>query len=668
MNKDQFIDIVKQLPIGKSTPNAKYIHISALSEYPVFPFLSKIQSALKQEKFSWTVAKLWKKEFKFSLLNYPNFDSNAYPELNKSLFVDLEKMSHKLNDYADSDNPPILHRKEDMVASDYVSRDEFILITQEGEMAGLYENTNSIGFKLSWLSLIERNGYELVDGRLFRRSSVINDNRTIDRHKTAITRYSLSAPMKLLQKKGYLDGTYNIFDYGCGLGDDLAELHANGITANGWDPNFRPEQDLVSADIVNLGFVLNVIEDVAERIEALHKAFSLADSMLIVSCMLGSESLISSFKQYKDGVITSRNTFQKYYTQQELKLFLQDTLEVEPISFGPGIFILFKDEIEEQTFLTNRYKRKFEWRSNARKPNSASKLNLLIEQNRPLVDEFLLVLLALGRQPIQGEFKKLTEISEVFGSPKRLLKAALNDENLELLSYAEETRRQDYLVYFALEKFSQRKAYNSMPIEKRQDIKVFFGKYSDAQKQGENLLFAIADVEQMIAAAQEAHSALPASLLCEGESLFILPRYVELLPALLRVYVGAASILYGDWEEADVIKIHLTSGKVTFMVYDDFDAPVPFLKERVKVKLAQQDIDYFDYVNPNRRPPLIGKSLLMEPDDTNYKKQFGLDKKLLEYGILKKNTENIISRGEWHNFLNRNSLELKGFRFFSMSK
>lgn len=668
MTKDEFVDIIKSLPAGKSTPNAVYVHLSVLSELSIYDFILKVQSALKQDDFSWTVAKLWKKEFKFSLLSYPDFDTRSYPELSESLFVDLNKVSYKLNDYSKSNNPPILHRKEDMVASSYHGREEFSIITQEGVIAGLYENSNLIGFKLSWLSLIENNGFELVDGRLFRRSSITDLKHTVDRHKTAISRYSLSTPMKILKKRGYLNGKHSIFDYGCGLGDDLAELHANGINASGWDPNFRPEQDLVNADIVNLGFVLNVIEDVAERVEALHNAFALAEQMLIVSCMLGSESLIASFKQYKDGIITSRNTFQKYYSQQELRLFLHDTLDSEPISVGPGVFVIFKDEEEEQVFLTNRYKRKFKWRPNTRKPNSASQLNLLIEQHRLLVDDFLLVLLALGRQPIGDEFEQLDKISELFGSPKKLMRAVLTDENQSLLLYAEETRRQDYLVYFALEKFSQRKPYNSMPIGKRQDIKSFFGKYSDAKQQGESLLYSIADVEQIIEAANTAHIELPASLLCKGESLFILPKYVELLPALLRVYVGAASLLYGDWEEADVIKIHLTSSKVSFMVYDDFTAPIPFLKERIKVKLAQQDVDYFDYISPNRRPPLIGKSQLMEPEDTNYKKQCGLDKKLELYGVLKKNNENILSRGDWQNFLNRNLIELKGFRLFSMSK
>jgi DNA phosphorothioation-associated putative methyltransferase len=58
-----------------------------------------------------------------------------------------------------------------------------------------------------------------------------------------------------------LDGTHSLFDYGCGRGDDLRGLRENGIEAQGWDPYFAPDEPVVAADIVNLGFVINVIED-----------------------------------------------------------------------------------------------------------------------------------------------------------------------------------------------------------------------------------------------------------------------------------------------------------------------------------------------------------------------------------------------------------------------
>ncbi|WP_296645262.1 hypothetical protein, partial [Roseinatronobacter sp.] len=56
-----------------------------------------------------------------------------------------------------------------------------------------------------------------------------------------------------------------LFDYGCGFGSDIEGLQAAGISAAGWDPYYAPDQPCEPAHVVNLGFVLNVIETAAER-------------------------------------------------------------------------------------------------------------------------------------------------------------------------------------------------------------------------------------------------------------------------------------------------------------------------------------------------------------------------------------------------------------------
>ena len=94
----------------------------------------------------------------------------------------------------------------------------------------------------------------------------------VQRHRTALSRYNFSAPIQALMRFGYLDGQYNVFDYGCGRGDDVRGLIENNITASGWDPYFAKNEKRIEADLVNLGFVINVIEDIEERIEALEGA------------------------------------------------------------------------------------------------------------------------------------------------------------------------------------------------------------------------------------------------------------------------------------------------------------------------------------------------------------------------------------------------------------
>jgi len=125
MDLEQFQELIKGLPCGKLTPQAIYIHKSALKLEQLTSFITRIQSALKQKDYDWNIAKFWKNDFKFSLLRYPSFEEESYPELDCSLFIDLDKKHHRMNDYSNSDNPPVLHRKELMVNKDHHLYEEF---------------------------------------------------------------------------------------------------------------------------------------------------------------------------------------------------------------------------------------------------------------------------------------------------------------------------------------------------------------------------------------------------------------------------------------------------------------------------------------------------------------------------------------------------------------
>jgi hypothetical protein len=64
-----------------------------------------------------------------------------------------------------------------------------------------------------------------------------------------------------------------------------------------------------------------------ERLEALLVTYNLANQVLVVSAMLFNQNAFKG-QAFNDGVITQRNTFQKYFTQNELKEFLTDALEI----------------------------------------------------------------------------------------------------------------------------------------------------------------------------------------------------------------------------------------------------------------------------------------------------------------------------------------------------
>lgn len=178
----------------------------------------------------------------------------------------------------------------------------------------------------------------------------------IQRHLTALSRTSLSAPVQMLVRHGLLRPGMTFFDYGCGRGSDVSALSSDGVAASGWDPHYLPEAIIAPADAVNLGFVVNVIEDSAKRIDAITKAFGLARTVMSISVMLYGGDLPG--KPYQDGFLTSRNTFQKYFSQSELKDYIEQVLQRDVFMVGPGVAFVFANIEAEQRFSAGRYRRK----------------------------------------------------------------------------------------------------------------------------------------------------------------------------------------------------------------------------------------------------------------------------------------------------------------------
>jgi DNA phosphorothioation-associated putative methyltransferase len=611
LTKEHFHQLLTQLPYKKELPEALYLHKETLAQThkQLAKVVDAIATALKIAPETWNIIKLSKTQFQLSFLNYADFFEMPYPELSQSISVDLARLSHKVLRYDTGENPPILHRKELLLMPEHPCYQVYQEVTQEAELAGLYENPHLIGFRDSWLRLIERKGYVLMDGRLFRAAMLpSSEQHRVDRHKTALVRRELSLPVKMLERHGFLQDAYSFFDYGCGRGDDLTELQERGIHAQGWDPNYRPDAECVSADIINLGYVINVIEDIDERIGALLGAWHLTQKLLVVSAMLANDEFIARFKAYKDGVLTSRNTFQKYYQQAELKGFIERALDEVPVAVAPGIYFVFRDKEAEQLFLAQK-QQSYVRNKTPRQPKPHKKM--LYAEHKDKFDVVWQYCLELGRIPLVDEYSALKELTQLIGSYRAVQKYLNEFYDSALLAEQASRRQQDLLVYLALNLFEKRRQYQKMAPKIQHDIKQFFGTFKAAENQAFTLFRMIAMPALIEEACITAHSNLPASQLNQGHSLVLHKDYLNLLPALLRVYVGAALQLYGDLTEIDLIKIHMTSGKVSLMGYDDFSKPVPLLRERIKIKMAEQQVDFFDYVDESKRPPFNEKHVVL---------------------------------------------------------
>lgn len=417
----------------------------------------------------------------------------------------------------------------------------------------------------------------------------------IARQKTAIRRPSFSLPIKCLLRDGLLNPSKKMFDYGCGHGQDLKLLSDMDIQCDGWDPNFKPEVKKTRADIVNVGYVINVIEDLRERTAALRSAWELAEQLLVVAAQVEFAAPNRPQAEFADGVLTSRGTFQKYYNQNELRVYLESELAGDAIPAAPGVFYVFKDESAKQEFIARRY--------HARITVPRKRISeLLFEQNQDVLEPMMEALTRLGRLPGPEEFPESGEVIERMGSLKKafaLIRRVTDEEPWEEIA---QRRANDLLVYLALSRFQRRPKLSQLPPSTQRDIKAFLGGYRTACARADILLFRAGDPDAIDAACQRAEVGQ-----LVDNALIVHRSALDYLQPILRIYEGCARALVGDIDEANVIKLHRFSGKVSYIAYPDFEKdPHPALNLRVKVTLPTLTIDLFDDSDWDDPPILCG--------------------------------------------------------------
>lgn len=638
------------LNIGKLVVNNLYIHKEAKASLPrhLFDILISAEDILEKQKINleYNAIKIARNKTAISLLHYEPF-TFSFPTLIESYTVNLLSKQVIRKSYVEQNNPPILHRKELLLPPDHPDIPKFAALTKQLEDAGLFKDSRKIGYKKQWEERLRNAGYKVVDHQLVRLDGseipppevIEQTSKNVERHRTALTRYALSKPMQLLAKHDFLEGKHTVFDYGCGKGSDVDILRQNNLTAHGWDPYFCPDNPKYSADIVNLGFVINVIEDKTERMEAILGAYQLCTQFLCAAVMLGEQSTERG-RLFRDGVLTSRNTFQRYYSQEEFREYLRYVLDEDPVAVGPGVFFVFKDKDAEQAFLERRYRNrstanrlisqipKQPKEPKAARPTKTEKEQVFYQQHADLLDACWLCWLELGRPPQEDEFSQVAAVKDLFGTWQRGLNFLQRFHGTETLKFALESRREDLTVYFAMRRFDQQRIYRHLPESLKRDVKAFFTSYPLAQTAGERLLFSAGNPALIRQMCQQAATDGYGYLDAEGSLTFHTSQVVS-LPPILRVYIGCATQVFGDVTSADLLKIHAESGKLSLMKYDDFEGlALPRLLERIKISLINQSFEYYKYGEAYKPAYLYLKSRFLTPDYPHYAEQVAFDQAL----------------------------------------
>jgi len=475
-----------------------------------------------------------------------------------------------------------------------------------------------------------------------------NQQPQIDRHKAAIVRNDLSRPVRLALQAGLFTDVATFFDYGCGHGTDAKKIAEMGYASSGWDPHYFPLAEHTPADVVNLGYVINVIENERERREALHQAWALTRKVLIIAAQVLIGEPGKGHLAWNDGVITARNTFQKYYEQQELKGYIDSVLGVDAVPAGLGTYFVFRDEALAQAFRASRF------RSRASTPRVRVHVKSF-DDYRELLQPLIQFFSDRGRLPVKGELANEAEVVAEFRSLTRAFAVIQQATDRNEWAAIAEKRRQEMLVYIALSRFGRRPKFTDLPADIRNDIKAFFRNYKQACETGDQMLFSLGQ-PGMIA------DCCRASRIGKfvGQALYVHVSALDALDPLLRLYEGCASRAFGRMEEATLIKFRADKPKVSYLFYPDFDTdPHPALHASMKVDLQSLYVDYRDYRDAENPPILHRKETFVTPDYPSYQEFAGLTQQEEEWGLLD-HPNSIGTRRGWDERLSERQAELQG--------
>lgn len=638
----------QQSPVGKLLPNALYIHQSALPALD--PLLQAYEQFARQQidgLASFTLVKFYLDQPKLSYLCYPTFDSDPHPALQNSLQIDCRTAQTTRRNYGDRPNPPILHRKETFVTPDYPRYQTFCRLTQQEEAQGLLNDPRRIGTLQGWRSRLKERGLEIQDHQVIQSKSTHPPK--IERHRAAMVRTALSKPVRIALEAGLFSAENTFFDYGCGYGSDIQHIANLGYTASGWDPHYHPDTACQAADIVNLGYIINVIEDPSERREALLKAWELTHQTLIVAAQVLVDNP-SGRVAYSDGILTRRNTFQKYYEQEELKAYIDQVLGVDAIPGALGIYIVFRDPVAAEKFRASRF------RSRATTPRVRASVRRF-EAHKELLAPLMAFMTEQGRLPIQDELPAAPDIITQFGTLKRAFQVILQATDVQEWDAIADKRRQDILVYLALSHFGRRPRFRELPETMQNNIRGLFGSYPQACAAADLMLTSLGKPEFLAACCQQ--SAI-GRLTPSG--LYVHLSALEELDPILRLYEGCASRTIGRMVEATLIKFHTRTPKLSYLFYPDFDTdPHPRLHTSMQIDLRDLQVNYRDYDADTDGPILHWKEAYVSSRYPLREKFAKLTRQETAWGLLD-DPQAISTLKGWQRHLAQHCAELSGHR------
>ena len=150
------------------------------------------------------------------------------------------------------------------------------------------------------------------------------------------------------------------------------------------------------------------------------------------------------------------------------------------------------------------------------------------------------------------------------------------------------------------------------------------------------------------------------------DSLYVHRTALDHLEPLLRVYEGCGRAYLGDIEEANIIKLHRFSGKLSYLSYPDFDTnPHPALVRSVKLCMRTRQLESHEFGQVGNPPILHRKETFLHPDHPLRPKFERLTGQEEKSGLLT-DTNSIGTRDGWNRRLDERGYSIKGHRLVKL--
>lgn len=462
------------------------------------------------------------------------------------------------------------------------------------------------------------------------------------RQRTAIGRGDLSMPLRHALRDEVVRLGSSVLDYGSGRGQDATRLQQMGISATGWDPYFSPDAQLSPSDIVMLTYVLNVIEDPSERKLTLAKAWELAGTALIVSTRLKWELNSLSGQQTGDGILTSRGTFQHFFSPHELRQLVEEVTGRRCVSPAPGVVYAFRKDEDRYAYLARGTFAEFEWSKSGDYASAVAELVQFAEIR--------------GRPPLFEEIP--VDLLPQVGKMSRRAVLDVVNKGAATEKVAEGFKRTtlDTLLYLGTSLFSGRVSLNELPLSVQADIRYCFKSYREACGRADRLLAKIRDDTYIRGAMQNSPGKLTAT------ALYVHRRATPKMPVVLRLYEFCGSVAVGRPDGWNILKLDHRGRRVSWSSYPEFDThPHPTLDWTYGVEMATLKSAFQRFGDRENRPLLHRKEEFLDPNDPDVEKYRRLTAAEMRAGLYQNPTVIGLEHG-WARELERCGVTLRGHR------